>query len=317
MYYENEKVGEVTALNEEFSELDIAPEKQKKPSDPKLCILMLQITACLILATIAISIKFFGGEFYTELRGKYIEMFEDDTTVEEVFDSLAGRFDGTSSIMASSYLQTSSGEPQGTPAVEDGSAPSSAESDAVSAVSDSSVAAPEENSSSGGEVTTSEPIDSSAVTTSAAVFDFDNIARTTAISSRPNSLYMPVVGVVSSEYGHRVNPVTGIYTLHSGIDFAADTGTPVYSALAGRVTEVEESSSYGIYVTVEHEGGIETLYAHLSAAKTRVGAVVKKGDRIGLVGNTGRSTGPHLHFEVSVSGCKLNPRFLLPELSLS
>ena len=95
--------------------------------------------------------------------------------------------------------------------------------------------------------------------------------------------------------------------MHSGTDFAARHGTPIYSTADGVVTEAEWSSGYGRMVTIRHEFGIETRYAHLSRIRVREGERVSRGDRIGDMGNTGRSTGTHLHYEIRVGGKAVNP----------
>jgi len=124
---------------------------------------------------------------------------------------------------------------------------------------------------------------------------------------------IPTAGRFSSPFGYRVNPVTGIYTLHAGMDIENHTGTPIHAPAGGVVEEQELSSSYGNYVLLRHGNGIRTRYAHMTAAKVHVGQVLKRGDLIGLMGSTGRSTGTHLHYEVIVGGSPVNPMgWLLP-----
>ncbi|MBS1301614.1 M23 family metallopeptidase [Loktanella sp. SALINAS62] len=95
--------------------------------------------------------------------------------------------------------------------------------------------------------------------------------------------------------------------LHAGTDFAAPIGTPIYSTADGVVTEAGWASGYGRLIKIQHEFGIETRYAHLSAMRVKVGQRVSRGERIGDMGNSGRSTGPHLHYEVRVGGTPVNP----------
>jgi murein DD-endopeptidase MepM/ murein hydrolase activator NlpD len=119
---------------------------------------------------------------------------------------------------------------------------------------------------------------------------------------------MPLAGaVLTSSYGMRTHPVLGGTRKHSGIDLAAPTGTPVYATADGVISKADWYSSYGLYISVEHGASLQTRYAHLSRLAVAAGDTVKKGDLIGYVGSTGRSTGPHLHYEVRVDGVAVNP----------
>jgi len=112
---------------------------------------------------------------------------------------------------------------------------------------------------------------------------------------------------VTSRYGYRVHPVTGRYRMHEGIDFRAAIGTRVYAAQAGRVIYAGRKGGYGKVVGIQHEGDFTTWYGHLSQIKVSVGEHVAQGKVIGLSGNTGLSTGPHLHFEIRYKGRSENP----------
>lgn len=116
---------------------------------------------------------------------------------------------------------------------------------------------------------------------------------------------------VTSEFGWRNCPFHG-RELHSGIDLAAPTGTPIAAALSGTVTVSRYHSSLGNYTVIDHGGGLTTTYAHQSQRLVSVGEAVTAGQIIGLVGSTGNSTGPHLHLEVRVNGQLQNPRGYLP-----
>lgn len=119
---------------------------------------------------------------------------------------------------------------------------------------------------------------------------------------------MPLEGAaLTSSFGMRNHPVLGGRRQHHGIDLAAPTGTPVYATADGVVSRADWYSSYGLYISVEHGASMQTRYAHLSRLAVAAGDSVKKGDLIGYVGSTGRSTGPHLHYEVRVEGLAVNP----------
>ena len=119
--------------------------------------------------------------------------------------------------------------------------------------------------------------------------------------------------VVTSEFGYRRDPFTGERKGHSGMDLAVPTGTSVRAALPGTVTvSTYNRGGYGYYVMIDHGSGLSTLYGHNSQLLARVGQTVEAGDVIALSGSTGRSTGPHLHFEVRINGERTNPRSYLP-----
>ena len=121
----------------------------------------------------------------------------------------------------------------------------------------------------------------------------------------------PVEGPVGSGFGFRVDPFTGRGALHMGLDFPADVGTPIMAAAGGMVVNSEVHPAYGQMVEVDHGNGLVTRYAHASKVVVKQGDLVKRGQVVAQVGNTGRSTGPHLHFEVLVDGVPQNPaRFL-------
>lgn len=119
------------------------------------------------------------------------------------------------------------------------------------------------------------------------------------------------VGYNSSSFGRRVDPFSGNVAFHEGLDFTAAIGTPIYAAAGGVVTVSERMPDYGKIVKISHGSGMETRYAHASELLVNVGEVVKKGQLIARVGSTGRSTGPHLHFEVRRDGAPLDPRKFL------
>lgn len=113
---------------------------------------------------------------------------------------------------------------------------------------------------------------------------------------------------VASGFGYRIDPIYKVPKMHAGLDFTAPTGTPIYATADGRVTESGfNSGGYGNHVVINHGFGYETLYGHMVRIKARKGQTVKRGEVIGWVGSTGKSTGPHLHYEVIKSGTKIDP----------
>lgn len=129
--------------------------------------------------------------------------------------------------------------------------------------------------------------------------------------SLPKNLSLPVKGQITSRFGLRIDPIDGKLRHHNGIDIAVPKGTKVNPVLPGKVIYSGYSNGYGNCVIIEHEGGIQTVYAHNSKNLVKVGDIVSKDDVIALSGATGRTTGPHLHFEVRKQGVPLNPYVLL------
>lgn len=121
----------------------------------------------------------------------------------------------------------------------------------------------------------------------------------------------PVRGRISSPFGYRSDPFTGVRTFHTGIDIAAPSGTSIKVTLDGRVATTGYSPVYGNYVIVTHDGGYQSLYAHMSRIRVSRGQWVVQGGVLGTVGNTGYSTGSHLHFSVYRNGKMVNPASLL------
>ncbi len=122
----------------------------------------------------------------------------------------------------------------------------------------------------------------------------------------------PAKGWISSNFGYRKSPFTNEREFHNGLDISAKTGTPVIAPADGVVSFTGQNYGYGNLITLNHGYGYKTKYAHLSKMLVKKGQAVKRGDTIGLVGNTGRSTGPHLHYEVHREGVPDNPtRYIL------
>jgi murein DD-endopeptidase MepM/ murein hydrolase activator NlpD len=112
---------------------------------------------------------------------------------------------------------------------------------------------------------------------------------------------------LTSGFGPRRDPLRRRYSQHNGIDFAAPTGTPIFSTAEGVVTFSGRQRGYGIVVKIRHAFGFETVYAHLNKSRVKVGQRIERGDRIADMGSTGRSTGSHLHYEIRIDGKPVNP----------
>lgn len=255
------------------------PESRKRQNDYKLNILVLQTVTVAVILLFGIGIRVFGGEVYTKFSRWYHKNFDDITLASEVLTP------ENNEPIKSPQVYTES-ETQGTreqvPITEDDETENTGE---------------EYDSEIDGSVTGN-------------ITDFDNI-KTTVVSGGVNTFLMPTAGEVVSKYGYRTHPITKKYTMHNGIDIAAKKGSDIYASFDGTVTSAGYSDSYGYYVIVSHSKNVETLYAHCSKLKAKKGDTVKKGDVIALVGSTGWSTGPHLHFEIRVGGYRIDPLWML------
>ncbi len=149
--------------------------------------------------------------------------------------------------------------------------------------------------------------------------DYLNVVESELVTSAARSALLPrntpvVDGFVGSVYGMRTDPFTGEYTMHTGIDFGAPVGTPIFAAAGGVVASAEQHPQFGNTVMIDHGNGLSTLYAHASRLLVKAGDIVRRGEEVALVGTTGRSTGPHLHFEVHLNGAPQNPAKYLAHL---
>ncbi len=131
----------------------------------------------------------------------------------------------------------------------------------------------------------------------------DRLAHIPAIQPVPERF----LRTMASGYGVRRDPIYGTMKFHEGMDFSAPTGTPVYATADGRVRTASRQGLYGNLIEIDHGYNYVTRYAHLSAFEVRPGQTVRRGDLIGRVGSTGKSTGPHLHYEVRLRGAAQNP----------
>ena len=119
---------------------------------------------------------------------------------------------------------------------------------------------------------------------------------------------LPISGLrLTSGFGMRRHPILGGFRAHSGVDLAAPMGTPVRATSSGVISRASWNGGYGLFVSLENGKGVQTRYGHMSRLAVYAGQRVKKGDILGYVGSTGRSTGPHLHYEMRVNGRAVNP----------
>ncbi len=245
--------------------------KKKQCSENRFNILILQVIFIAIVLVSALIIRIFGGDVYIEISRWYHEKFNDITSVEEVLTATKGSDIVSENLTVQSLIDEESYE------------------DDLFDIE-------------------SEDIES---TVKGYLSKEDSDKISTVSVSDANSMIWPVQGKVTSEYGYRTHPITGKYSMHGGIDIGAENKTPIKSVFDGKITKKGYSNSYGYYVIIQHSDNFETLYAHCSKILLETGNEVKKGDIVALVGSTGKSTGPHLHFETRIGGYRVDPRWLL------
>ena len=147
---------------------------------------------------------------------------------------------------------------------------------------------------------------------------FSDTAAVTTVSNRPipalRTISMaalaagaPLRATMTSGFGMRIDPILGSRRLHSGVDLAAPSGSPIVATSDGMVSKAGWNGGYGLFVSLEHGGGLQTRYGHMSRLNVVAGQRVHTGHVIGFVGSTGRSTGPHLHFETRLNGQAVRP----------
>ncbi len=151
-----------------------------------------------------------------------------------------------------------------------------------------------------------QPIDFSRIKSSTLHFSRNTVAGSMDAVAMPSRL--PISGsTLTSSFGMRQHPLLGGLRAHSGIDLAASIGTPIYATANGMVGKAQWQGGYGLFVEMEHGGGLQTRFGHMSRLNVAAGQQVRKGDLIGYVGSTGLSTGPHVHYEIRVNGRAVNP----------
>lgn len=254
--------------------------KSDRNYDMKLYILILQTVAVAIILLFALGIRIFGGELYLKIKTYFHERFDDTTRVSDVIEQSENEVVGKDVYDKNEFKTDDDGI-----------------TDKIYDEPDVGVVEEEYDLTLDSDVTGN-------------ITDSENVGSTT-VAAQYNSFLWPVYGTVSSRYGFRNHPISGEYLMHNGIDIAADSGTEIISVYDGVVEKSGYSESYGYYLLLKHSNNLETLYAHCSKLIVKSGDEIKRGETIALVGSSGRSTGPHLHFEVRVGNYRVNPEWLL------
>lgn len=259
-------------------------------------VLAVQCIACAVLVLLALLLRAAGGEAFAELRRR----FNDGVARNELLSALAALWDGDPESAVSGVLREQN---DGIADAPESSAP------------DSSTPSNDGGTSGGGAAESGDAPSAASTSPSAAqTAGFAPPAGAAAVALTVRGLPVPPLpsGTLTSGYGYRTDPLTGARAFHRGVDIAAPAGTPVAAMLFGRVAAVGESGSLGHFIRIDHGDGVEVLYAHCSRVLAAEGAVVRAGETVALVGSTGRSTGAHLHVQVSAAGTVFGPARLVP-----
>lgn len=268
--------------------------KPKTKTDYLVRLILLQSVLCIIVVSGIFLVSKVSPTAYAKMREDYLRIMQNDMSAGEMVEQLKDAADFV-------FKPSDSAKPAMSANVATESSAEKITVDSFEVTSDETgetVAVGEiiQNGSGGGDMESRE----AAKGTSFAPY---------YVSVEP---VLPVKGArITSRFGYRTNPVSGNYGFHTGLDLAAAEGTPVSAAFYGRIAETGESDVWGKYVLMEHSDGFATYYCHLSEIYVREDAIIRQGETIGLVGSTGWSTGPHLHFEVRINEVRVDPEKLL------
>lgn len=292
------------------------PRRMDEPLRPKELRRLAQLVACGSIFVLLVAAKLLLPGKMAEFNDKLSAALQKNMDVQAVFSAVGRAFDGgVSGTMEDVYQAVfHPDEEDGKAAVVETAEQVKIQDNLAMDMLRSYRKAPEDPPASEGEPSETaeeDPSEASADASTLAYVQYseENLPDTVSMEQAVLGFeyYTPVSGVLSSAFGYREHPVEGEERFHYGVDLAADEGMEVNCFADGTVTAVGESSSYGRYCIVAHEGGYSTLYAHCSRVVVSSGAQVARSQKIAEVGSTGMATGPHLHFELQKDGIYLNP----------
>ena len=249
-------------------------------SDSGLNILLLQIISIALIIAVAVVLRICGGDFYKTISNWYHRCFDDITLASEVLN------------------------PDNTNAIDNKNDDIKNENIVTDDNKENII---HNNESMYFEEEFDDKIDSDILSNVTEISKIETIS----VSAKINTFAWPVSGIITSNYGMRVHPISKNLSMHNGIDIAANKGTKIISAYDGVVMAAGYSNSYGYYIIISHNENVKTLYAHCDSIYAKEGQSVKRGETIAFVGSTGRSTGPHLHFEIRIGNQRIDPIWLL------
>lgn len=274
-------------------------EKPKTKTDALVRLLLLQTVLCLIIAAAVLLTSKLSPDTYAKMKNDYSGIMSKNMSIGQVWEEIKNAASFAIKPLDDGEVAEDESE-EYTAANADIGVSLGERLDVFETVSDEtgeSVAVGEmESGSGGGDIASGE----AASGTSFAPY---------YVSVSP---VMPVKNArITSRFGYRTNPISGNYGFHTGLDLAAAQGTAVAAAFYGEIEETGENDVWGKYILMRHSDKLETYYCHLSEIYVKQGSVIRQGETIGLVGSTGWSTGPHLHFEVRIGGVRVDPEKLL------
>lgn len=241
--------------------------------------LLLQFLICLLLFGIVFALKSTNSEIFTELKKTFSEKLEDNLSLEEA---------------KSVFANITEIKPEETTETENGNEKNSEDAETVYV--------PLEEPSLSAEIIASGGKDIK-------VKSSDDIPSNVSVDSYKlnQKMVLPLKGKTTSEFGVRTHPISGDLRFHAGVDIAAETGTPIYSAFYGEVVEADYDQWNGNYLKIRHDNDIMTVYCHCEKLNVKKGQKIRAGEVVATVGSTGSSTGPHLHFELRINNISYNP----------
>lgn len=264
-----------------------------------------------MLVIAAICIKLLGGTFYKTAQSYSKTIFKNSLTasnVAQVYKNLKSMLPNSSSLKnsssSSSKANTTSKTTSSKVTSSTGNSSKNSSANESNAILNSLNVSSTSGGAGGQDITSSSNILSSQAIATTMLPPKNCTLAPVLLSVKP---IIPVAGRITSKFGYRIHPVTKKLSFHTGIDIANDEGTPIAAALPGIIKDVGVSDAYGNYVLMDNGGGVETFYGHCEKVIAPKGAVVRAGDIIAKLGNTGISTGPHLHFEIRVNNVYTNP----------
>lgn len=320
---EDHRYNEALPDTDEIQEQAVNPAR-KKTVDSKMRLLLLQSAICAIGILLTLGIKAIGGEVYSAVQERARDTLflsvSADRVKSVIFQTVGGKSNTENTV--TNDIPAAQGEirQQGVSDLQgslsdahshtDGNGQDGGQNDGQGNQTDQDGQGNQtegenkaENTSANAKSLLNELPDNRIIPTS---------QNSEAVSKGPvNSILLPVDGELTSAFGYRIHPIYGTNLLHGGIDLGVESGTPVKAALPGVVKDTGYNGSAGNYVTLSHSGRVDTKYAHLSEIAVSKDQSVAQGQVIAYSGNTGVSTGPHLHFEIRIGGVRINPLWIM------